>query len=162
MGLGLSVNGKSCGSWSYSGFMEFRKKIAARAGIELNNMEGFSAVDKSILYEQGFSAYRKACEEEDLSQKISWDTISDPIKTLLCHSDCDGEIRPEDCAFLADRLEEIIKDWPKETHLEPPESWQTIGYPSHMIFADYDFQQATRLIAGLREAFITNMPVEFH
>lgn len=53
---------------------------------------------------------------------VSFDTISDPIKPLLDHSDCEGELTPEECAgtaplaiCLAALLEPIrvIKDEPQ-------------------------------------------------
>lgn len=159
MGLALSVNGKTCASWAYSGFNSFREKVAAQIGINLRKMEGFYDVDKSILSEQGWEAYRKACEENVGS--ISWDTVDDPIKGLLHHSDCDGEIPADQCAAIADRLEQIIKDWPERHTLKVDPFWQERGYSPEMELPDYDKQQATGLIAGLREAAATGKPLEF-
>lgn len=45
--------------------------------------------------------------EKDLP--ISWEPFSsDPIVTLLHHSDCDGEISKEECVALAGRLREVL------------------------------------------------------
>lgn len=162
MGFGLSVAGKTCAFWEYSGFNSFREKVAAQIGINLRKMEGFSDVDKSILSEQGWEAYRKAYEADALAPKISWDTVNDPIKGLLHHSDCEGEIPAEQCAAIADRLEEIIKDWPDTDTLKIDPFWQARGYSPEITLSNYDKQQATGLIAGLREAAATGKPLEFH
>ena len=158
MGLGFSVNGKSCGNWSYSGFMSFRERIASSIGIELRDMQGFSKIPSSFIVEHGYLAYREACEKEDLSNKISWDTVNDPIKILLNHSDCDGEIPPEECYDIAIRLEEIIKDWSQKTTIDV----NYPNYPSQMTFDDYDVAQAKRLIEGLKQAALYSKPVKFH
>jgi len=160
MGLGLSVAGKSYASWAYSGFNSFREKVAAQIGINLPKMEGFSDVDKSILAEQGWEAYQKACEED--TDKISWDTVNDPIKGLLYHSDCEGEIPADQCAAIADRLEEIIKNWPDYSKLKVDPFWQERGYSPEMQLRNYDKEQALGLIEGLREAAKTGNPLEFH
>lgn len=161
MGLNLRVNGKSCGQWSYSGFMEFRIKVATQVGINIYDMEGFACVDKNILKEQGWEAYEKAYAEELEKEKISWDTINDPIKTLLFHSDCDGEIPYEECLPLANRLEEIIKDWPQNINLAPVEEWIRLGYPPSLCIPSHDYEQAKKLIDGLRHAFLVGKPVKF-
>lgn len=161
MGLGLSVNGESCAQWSYSGFNSFRTKVAAAVGIELRKMEGFSDVDRSLL-EKSWESYRQAIEEDAKKVKISWDTVDDPIKHFLHHSDCDGEIKPEYCGLIADRLEEIIKDWPQKVTLKPDLFWQDRGYPAEMVLDDHDYTQAKGLIAGLRKAVELNVPLEFH
>lgn len=168
MGLGLYVNGNRCAGWSYSGFNSFREKVAAACGIQLRKMEGFSDVDRSLLLGEdgvykagGYEAYRDAILADNAT-KISWDTIDDPIKHLLHHSDCDGELAPEFCGLVADRLEEIIKDWPKKVTLNPDPLWQERGYPAEMELDDYDTSNAVCLIAGLRQAMSLNVPLEFH
>lgn len=75
--------------WSYSGFMRFRTKLASSIGVTLGDMEGFS----------------------DQNPGREWSTIDDPIVPLLDHSDCDGELSPQDCARVAPRLREIIASW---------------------------------------------------
>jgi len=72
--------------WSYSGFMEFRNKLANQIAINLNEMEGFDGHEK-------------------------WNMESDPIMMLLNHSDCDGELTAEQCRVIAPRLKELIADW---------------------------------------------------
>ena len=162
MGLSLCVNGNRCAGWSYSGFNVFREKVAAACGIELRKMDGFVDFDRNRLYESGgYEAYRDAAIADSKKEKISWDTINDPIKHLLHHSDCDGELTPEFCGLVADRLEEIITDWPEKRKLETPVSWQERGYPAEMILDDYDKSQAKGLIVGLRQAVELGVPLEF-
>jgi hypothetical protein len=75
--------------WSYSGFMRFRKRIAKQINIDLDSMAGFGG-------------------------NINWDTVSDPIKPLLDHSDCEGKLTIKECKQIAPRLLEIIKSWPED------------------------------------------------
>lgn len=86
MGLDTSHN-----AWHgpYSSFGNFRKKLAAHIGIDLLNMEGFGGTGE-------------------------WDLIEDDAKILLSHSDCDGEILPDDCKKLATRLREILPTLPEK------------------------------------------------
>lgn len=170
MGLALSVDGKTCARWSYSGFDSFRSKVAEECGIELRKMEGFPDFDKTKMYKDGvyqtggYEAYRDAIFADAKKTKISWDTINDPIKHLLYHSDCDGEIAPEFCGIIADRLEEVIISWPEELVAKStnPEQSVSMGYPAEMTFDNYDKVQARGLIEGLRKAVKLNVPLEFH
>jgi len=73
-------------SWSYSGFDEFRHRLALEAGIDLYMMDGFGG-------------------------DIPFDSVEDPIKPLLDHSDCDGELTPEECSTIAPRLRELVSNW---------------------------------------------------
>lgn len=84
--------------WSYSGFNRFREQIAAREGIDLAQMEGFRSW-------------------RDERPRISWDTVTTPLKPLLNHSDCDGELTPEECRAVAPRLREVVKAiWPEDCY----------------------------------------------
>jgi hypothetical protein len=164
MGLSLTVGGKNYGSWSYSGFNEFRRKLAKEIGLNLGDMEGFHNISRDYLEDNGWEAYRNAIEADYKSEKkIKWETIDDPIKELLNHSDSEGMIKPELCGAIANRLEELIKSWPLKIQLTPPDSMQKhLGYPPQMEIDDYDVVQAKLLISGLREAVILNKSVEFH
>jgi hypothetical protein len=78
--------------WSYISFSRFRSALATFEGIDLEAMKGFR------------------------SDGDSWDTVTTPLKALLDHSDCDGDLSPEDCASIAPRLREAIdKIWPAAT-----------------------------------------------
>lgn len=84
--------------FAYSGFHNFRVKLAKLIGIDLNAMEGFHGT-------------------------MTWDRVNDPIKDLLNHSDCDGELTPEQCKIIAPRLKELSEqlsdeDWYKERGIE--------------------------------------------
>lgn len=69
----------------YSAFMQLRIWIADKCGIDLIKMEGFGG-----------------------EAPISWDTVNDDISILLYHSDCDGDISPQDCGKLAARLKTLL------------------------------------------------------
>jgi hypothetical protein len=107
--------------WAYSGFMRFRIRIAATLGINLERMEGFT-------------------RDSNVSNPTSWDTIDDDIKVLLNHSDCDGELSPEECRKVAPRLREIVSPWPDD---------------------DFDKQQALLLADGMDKVAKNNEPLEF-
>lgn len=103
--------------WAYSGFMRFRRRIAATLGIDLERMVGFSK-----------------------NATISWDTIGDDIKILLDHSDCDGELSPNECRKVAPRLREIVSPWPDD---------------------DFDKRKALLLADGMDLAAKNEEPLEF-
>jgi hypothetical protein len=87
--MGLDFNGSTAG-WSYTGFGRFRDRLARELEFNLNAMEGFGG-------------------------SRSWDELEwDPIFHLLNHSDCDGEITPEQCRVAAPRLRELVEYWPKD------------------------------------------------
>ena len=103
-------------SWSYSGFDEFRHRLALEAGIDLYMMDGFGG-------------------------DIPFDSINDPIKPLLDHSDCEGELTPEECATVAPRLRELVSNWDDE---------------------DYDKRHALYLAEGMDEAASNNENLRFY
>lgn len=87
--MGLDFN-KSSACWSYSGFNQFREKLAKQIGFDLRKMEGFH-------------------EGEDAG--IPWSKISDPLVPFLNHSDCDGKLTVEEMKQVSPRLAELVKDW---------------------------------------------------
>ena len=106
--MGLDFHSEGCEvddtpHWSYSGFMGFRTRLAKLTAIgDLRTMEGFPP------YEIG----------EDLGVIIdesvvlrSWDEIDDPIVPLINHSDCDGQLTPEECRTVAPRLRELLEQF---------------------------------------------------
>lgn len=70
--------------WAYSGFNNFRVKLAKHIGIHLYGMDRFGG-------------------------NKSWDDIDHPIKSLLYHSDCDGELTPDECKQVAKELRNIVQ-----------------------------------------------------
>ncbi len=76
--------------WSYSGFMQFRIRLARETGIDLVSMIGFGG-------------------------KNEWPPRrSDPIIAFLDHSDCDGSMTVEECRLCAPRLREMVAEWSED------------------------------------------------
>lgn len=98
MGLDTSHN-----AWHgpYSSFNDWREKVAQAAGFpDLWDMEGFQ------------SDFRKRDSNREV---ISWEderVPKTPLIKLLSHSDCDGELKWQDCKGIADELEKIIDKMP--------------------------------------------------
>jgi hypothetical protein len=93
-------DGHHCPQWSYTGFNHFRTRLAASEGFDLDEMQGFSKGDRfGDDYEPGTRP---------------WDEVTSALKPLLNHSDCDGELTPEECAQVAPRLREVADGWPND------------------------------------------------
>lgn len=74
--------------WSYTGFGAFRRALALFEGFELDDMKGFGG-------------------DRD------WDTVTTDLVPLLNHSDCDGELTPDECRRVAPRLRQVVDElWP--------------------------------------------------
>lgn len=93
MGLAFS---NADASWSYSGFNNFRRKLAKEVGIDWDKFTG------------DFIGRREPDETE--IQKLL--DLKDPIALFLNHSDCDGELTPTECLKIAPRLLTLIARWP--------------------------------------------------
>lgn len=98
--------------WSYGGFNRFREKVAAEMMIDLRSMKGFGG--------------EKEWKEADLTP-------------FLSHSDCDGELSPEDCEKTASALEKILSSWED----------------------DYDKREGMTLVKNMKECAKNNVPLEF-
>ena len=123
MGLDFSIGDKRTDvHWSYTGFHCFRERLAEAIGIDLDEMEGFGG-------------------------KVLWLQVDDDLVPLLDHSDCDGEISPEDCAKVAARLREIVSKWPLYD--------EGTGTPC------YDRLQAVYLAEAMEECANTGQPLKF-
>jgi hypothetical protein len=88
--------------WSYGGFHRFRQLLAAEDGIDLERMAGFT---------------------DDFSGKPAppgkpWSEVATTLAPLLNHSDCDGELTPDECIQIMPRLKEIRVTW-KENDADP-------------------------------------------
>ena len=105
--------------WSYGTFHVFRCFLAEAIGINLDETNGFDG-------------------------NGSWDGITDPILGLLNHSDCDGELSPEQCRVIAPRLRELV-----EILSVDPE------------FREDHRDQALELADGMDSAAATNEPLTF-
>ena len=121
--------------WAYSGFMRFRTRLAAEAGIALHCMKGFAGGPTGKPFEiltisgqseesgkmPGFDKYIGS------QPVISWDGVKDDIKPLLNHSDCDGILTPEECAKVAPRLRELVSAWPDDDRDKRNALWLAEG-----------------------------------
>lgn len=150
MGLDTSHN-----AWhgAYSAFMRWRTGIARVAGIPLELMEGFYSNDSSQM-QLATRAYQRdqiGLGIVDTIKRvcpISWDALKpDPLHILLHHSDCDGEIAPEHCAAIADRLEEILPSLPDDDGGGHIGNWR---------------EKTQSFIDGCRAAAAANEPLDFH
>lgn len=125
--MGLWVS-HGCWRGPCSAFNRFRVAVAHAIGIDLDCMQGYTYGDDGI----------------------PWSTLAhDPIRTLLAHSDCDGEIAVTDLLPLANRLTELI---PVLRHIDQLAS--LTGSGGHAAAAQ-------RFADGLRRAAAANEPVEF-
>ena len=109
-------------SWSYSGFNNFRRRLAKEIGVDIDEMEGFNG-DRP------------------------WSEVDDDIVHLLDHSDCDGDLSPNQCVIVAIRLEELVKSWPDDINVRTRLS--------------YYRTQAQLLAEGMRRAAAAAEPLEF-
>ncbi len=150
MGLDTSHN-----AWhgAYSAFMRWRTEVAKVAGMPpLMAMEGFwndSSNTKRIVEHITDEWIKDALKADVLDGlPILWSALKpDPLHVLLYHSDCDGEISPEDCALIADRLEDLLPLMPQGDAGGHIGNWR-------------DKTQA--FIDGCRLAAAANEPLDFH
>ena len=126
MGLDTSHD---CWHGPYSAFMRWRTRLCDLAGYG-NYLDYFTPEER---------AHRD--KDPRPAKPIPND---DPLWALLAHSDCDGEIAPELCGPLADRLQELV-----DTKMPARATYD-------------DIRPATeRFIKGLREAAAVGEAVEF-
>ena len=117
MGLNFRVNNVSqeC-SWSYGGFHGFRQNLWAEAGFS------------GDLYE---------LYDED--QWLDQDPEEHPLFELWNHSDCDGELTPEQLTKIAPALRELCP----------------------RLRDDYDRTNGLELADSMEEAIKQGLPLEF-
>ena len=123
--MGLNCT-HGCWDGPYSYFNAFREWVAKQIGIDLNAMVGFQ---------------RSYPHTEVIG--ISWDTVDHPIKPLLNHSDCDGELTVKECDSISKGALMILEDIPVGEYNE---------------FADALYKFAN----GCKDAIDKNENVEFH
>lgn len=80
----------------YSSFNRFRYWLAAQIGVNLNDYAGYKESGTKEL-----------------------ETINHPIMPLLNHSDCDGELTPDQCRSIAKGIKEILKTAKPEDRVNP-------------------------------------------
>src|SRR3546814_20671044 len=88
--------------WAYSGFTRFRRALAKHEGIDLDAMEGFQ-------------------RHGDDRPRVSWNTVTKPLKPLLDPSGCGGAPTPEEGRHAAPRLSDVVKAiMPGDRYTPPP------------------------------------------
>jgi hypothetical protein len=146
---------------AYGAFMRWRTKLAEVAGLPpLMLMEGFYTrhgenTGPGTLYygpDTGKPAYgpdsRPYLADIEETLPIKWDCLKpSPLHELLHHSDCDGEIAPENCAAVAVALEALIPLLPDEIAGGHIGNWR---------------EKTAQFVSGLRAAHAAGEPLEFH
>lgn len=142
--MGLDTT-HDCWHGAYSAFSRWRQHVAKTAGY---------IVTKVIWDDVGYPTDTVMLEWHRYEQKNyygQWDKLpDDPLLILIVHSDCEGEIRREHTALLADRLEEILQDM---------EDSPSVG---HLAYRGGYRACTEKFISGLRAAAAANEPVKFH
>jgi hypothetical protein len=172
MGLDTSHD---CYHGGYGSFNNLRMAWAKAAGLPpLELMEGFYSAD-----EMGspFAFLKHSCEAYKMNDlydamkrhvmdflPIRWACLKpDPLYTLLCHSDCDGEIEAKDCAGIADSLEKLLPALPESPTLAQIENPGKIVSIRDQVPPPWDVRHLTQnWIDGLRDAASKNENVDFH
>lgn len=142
--MGLGFVGAEA-HWSYSGFNNFRRKLAFEMGICLDLMENYWIPGHSY---SNFENCKNMVGMETINKHFSWlppapmrwKNIKDPIIDLLNHSDCDGSLTPSQCRKIAPRIRELVEDWHD---------------------GDYDKVQALLLAEGMEECFKMRRRLQF-
>lgn len=146
MGLDTSHN-----AWhgSYSSFNNWRRTIANAIGIPLDLMRGHYSIDGPFdplsLVQYAVNAYPQSKDQFERHRKnfpLHWEAFRpNPLHELLDHSDCDGELKWENCQKMADELRSILPQIDDE-------NWK---------------KGATeKFIAGLELAFSQRENIDFH
>jgi hypothetical protein len=156
MGLDLTHD---CWSGAYSAFMRWRTEIAKAAGLPpLELMAGFYSPLRKPEDGRGlFASTPTFYTTEETKQfftaldallPISWECLKpSPLHILLHHSDCDGDIKWKDCGKIADELEKLLPNLPKEDDPGHIRNWR---------------EKTQQFIDGLRAAHKAKENVEFH
>lgn len=154
MGLDTSHN---CWHGAYGAFMRWRKEVARAAGLPpLELMEGFyQSLKGPRVYSPVPTLYHGvATESEDYFTDldsflpIKWECLKpSALHLLLNHSDCDGELRWQDCRAIADELEALIPKMPQADDRGHIGNWK---------------DKTQQFVDGLRSASKAKENVDFH
>lgn len=148
--------------WSYSGFTDFRVRLAAEIGITLKNMPGFELLarkeadanvvlvrDALLVGLLGPGMMEAIRNVPPPRSKLKWPSPDrEPLVLLLSHSDCDGKLSGEQCAAIFPRLREIASKWSAKEDLE------------HLA-ESYDRQNAMLLADMMEQAAKENLTLVF-
>jgi hypothetical protein len=128
-------------AWSgaYSAFHRWRTTLAEIAGYDLVETESGARFASPVI--------NGNWSPDNYQGHWGGRPPEDPLLILLVHSDCDGEIEPKDCHWLALRLETLL---PKLVEMGDGtghiRNWATT---------------TERFINGLRSAYELDEPLEF-
>ncbi|RSN55597.1 hypothetical protein DMH12_15370 [Streptomyces sp. WAC 04229] len=111
-------------SWSYLGFGQFRRRLAQHIGVDLDQMHGFGGDG-------------------------DWTTVPSPLRHLLDHSDCDGELTPQQASELAPALQRALQEIGCGVEPGDDPGW------------DYDQKTGAELVQLLELCARESVPVEF-
>lgn len=155
MGLDTSHD---CWHGAYSAFHTWRCAVARAAGFDLERMEGFHGVGRNGLLGHALDCMERggispnsftaeAVREALQPEPLSWEGVIDPLRHLLSHSDCDGELAVEHLLPIAERLEQLMPLLPDGSASGHIGNWR---------------DKTQTFIDGLRRAAAAGEPVEFH
>ncbi|MDG1949479.1 MAG: hypothetical protein P8J32_01495 [bacterium] len=123
--MGLDTT-HGCWNGAYSSFGAFRKELAEQIGITLSDYQGFGG-------------------------NLLFDGLKHGIISLLDHSDCDGELSPEECTSVAQGLQQVIDGFTECKLLQKDKGT-----------AEYFIERCERFRDGCLKAIAANETVEFH
>ena len=103
----------------YSAFTRLRAKLAATIGLDLDYMWGFMPMGIRIAELRGlpqtaaarapdYEAWEKEQQDWWRERARQWDTVDNGMVDLIHHSDCDGDLSPDQCRTVAPALAEAI------------------------------------------------------
>lgn len=139
---------------AYSAFNRFRQKIAEAMGGSYPPHKDVSLAERDWYWGEGYSA-----------------GTHPGLMVLLSHSDCDGEISPEDCIKVANDLEALL---PQIAELDDGDvtggaSFTRKGddievnrHPGHIARAGGYVAVTEKFISGCRAANAADEALEFH
>jgi len=110
--MGLDTT-HDCWHGAYSAFTRWRNKLAEVAGYEVVEIT-YKNGGFSIPHEMPLVDYIHADVD---GNPVNGDWVnepSDPLMVLICHSDCDGHIKPKQARALSLRLKELLPLLPDE------------------------------------------------
>lgn len=116
----------------YGSFMDWRIWLAWQIDINLREMEGYGGGERPFS------------------------TVSHDIVPLLSHSDCDGELTPDECRRVAKGLREVLLNFENNRTLFTELGFQNTGD------VHFYLQATERFIAACDLAASKNESIDFH
>jgi len=138
---------------AYSAFNRFRQVVAHAMGGSFPPHWKVHPSGELVLDDRGLPIYDESLDDKMIYYDTDGITPEQGpgLWLFLRHSDCDGEISPEDCRKVADEMEAILPDIEKA------------GEGGGHIAARGGFGEVARkFIRGCREAAANNEPLEFY